>query len=108
MCLDGHKGFFGVAEFLLNQTQDYSALAEVLVSLLGSRNKEIYSDVIRYLGWVGEVQILMDTLVFDFSCNDFTNPLSYNTSPSNTNPSGSGHQSAKLHPSVLSPESTPW
>merc|ERR1712173_541266 len=33
-----YKGFFGVAEFLLNSSQNYAALAEVLVSLLASEN----------------------------------------------------------------------
>lgn len=44
-----YKGFYGVAEFLLNASQNYSALAEVLVSLLNSDNKDNYTDVIEYI-----------------------------------------------------------
>lgn len=43
-----YKGFFGVAEFLLNASQNYSALAEVLVSLLNSDNRSSYTEVIEY------------------------------------------------------------
>ena len=44
-----YKGFFGVAEFLLNASQNYAALAEVLVSLLNSDNRDTYTDVIEYI-----------------------------------------------------------
>lgn len=44
-----YKGFFGVAEFLLNASQNYAALAEVLVSLLNSENRSSYGDVIEYI-----------------------------------------------------------
>lgn len=44
-----YKGFFGVAEFLLNSSQNYAALAEVLVSLLASENKENYREVTQYI-----------------------------------------------------------
>jgi ankyrin repeat protein len=44
-----YKGFFGVAEFLLNASQNYAALAEVLVSLLNSHNRTTYVDVIEYI-----------------------------------------------------------
>ena len=44
-----YKGFFGVAEFLLNSSQNYAALAEVLVSLLASENKDNYKEVTQYI-----------------------------------------------------------
>jgi len=44
-----YKGFFGVAEFLINASQNYSALAEVLVSLLNSENRNTYTEVIEYI-----------------------------------------------------------